>query len=244
MRKLHVANDERRNATIAVVAVKPEPGPRSGKGGQPVEFRRYVTAGEGTLNADLVANFGEPYAEQLIDGDPEVDFEAVGAFIGHTHTILLDAGGNPMYRSPQIVDVSYGPDGAEKERKPPQDTAPTVDDIIPLRWTGRLLPRNDMVRRFAIRRTLQLQHVDGVTYDFLHSMAEHLDSTDSVVLMAGGENGKEPIVLNVNGSPYRGFLDGRVDGSRYRLLLHLSNMELKQPPPKPEKTAPTDGSKS
>jgi len=40
----------------------------------------------------------------------------------------------------------------------------------------------------------------------------------------------------MNGSPYRGFLEGRVDGERYILLLHLSNMELKMPA-----TAPAGG---
>jgi hypothetical protein len=44
-------------------------------------------------------------------------------------------------------------------------------------------------------------------------------------------------VLQSNGSPYRGFLDGRVDGDTYVLLLHLSSMELKKPAAKAEKEA-------
>jgi hypothetical protein len=35
--------------------------------------------------------------------------------------------------------------------------------------------------------------------------------------------------MQVNGTPYRGFLEGRIDGENYILLLHLSNMELKLP---------------
>jgi hypothetical protein len=35
--------------------------------------------------------------------------------------------------------------------------------------------------------------------------------------------------LQVNGTPYRGFLEGRIEGDKFILLLHLSNMELKKP---------------
>ena len=45
--------------------------------------------------------------------------------------------------------------------------------------------------------------------------------------LGGGASGKEPLLFVPNGSPYRGLLEGRVDGERYMLLLHLSNMELK-----------------
>jgi hypothetical protein len=31
--------------------------------------------------------------------------------------------------------------------------------------------------------------------------------------------------------PYRGFLEGRTRGDTYRLVLHLSNLELKAPKP-------------
>ena len=31
-----------------------------------------------------------------------------------------------------------------------------------------------------------------------------------------------------NGSPYRGFLDGRINKNQYQLILRLSNMELKK----------------
>jgi hypothetical protein len=64
-----------------------------------------------------------------------------------------------------------------------------------------------------------------------------LDEKDSVALIAGGEGGKGPLVLQANGSPYRGFLDGRIDGDKFLLLLHLSAMELKKPAAKTEKEA-------
>ena len=38
------------------------------------------------------------------------------------------------------------------------------------------------VRRFAFRRTLQVNHVDGLTYDYLFGMAKTLADTGELVL--------------------------------------------------------------
>jgi hypothetical protein len=100
---------------------------------------------------------------------------------------------------------------------------------MPIKWTGKLILRSEFVRKFGIKRTLQLRHIDGVTFDFLFSIAKELDEKDSVMLLASGESSKGPLVLQSNGSPYRGFLEGRIDGDSFLLLLHLSSMELKKP---------------
>jgi hypothetical protein len=49
------------------------------------------------------------------------------------------------------------------------------------------------------------------------------------LLIRGGEKGNEPLVMNRGGKPYNAFLEGRVKGDAYCLILHLSNMELKKP---------------
>ena len=43
------------------------------------------------------------------------------------------------------------------------------------------------------------------------------------------KGGKDPLVFRRGSVPYRGFLEGRVQGDRYALLLHLSTAELKRP---------------
>jgi len=237
-RSLHLANAEHRNAIITALPVPAPPAPAVGRAGSPATFRRFVTAGEGTLDADLVQRHGEDYAQALIDGDPEIDFETVGRFIESVQAILLSGDGEPLYAAPRLVEVTLAPDGRELSRRDPVDVLPTVTDTIPLRWTGRTMTLGDAVRRFTFRRTLQLRHVDGVTYDFLFDMARRLAEKREVVMLGGGETGKEPIVLQVNGSPYRGFLEGRIDGDRYILLLHLSNMELKRPDDTTTKDSP------
>jgi hypothetical protein len=76
---------------------------------------------------------------------------------------------------------------------------------------------------------MQIKHADGVTFDFLHSIAKELDEKDCVMLLSAGQDGKSPLVFQTNGTPYRGFLEGRVKDDGFLLLLHLSNMELKKP---------------
>ena len=89
------------------------------------------------------------------------------------------------------------------------------------------LKRQDAIRRFVFGRTMQLVHVDGLTYDYLHGLAKKLDDAGELVVLGAGASGKDPLVFQVNGVPWRGFLEGRVDGKRYQLLLRLSNLELK-----------------
>lgn len=237
LQRIHLANSGGRDATVLAVSSSPAPPPASAKDGVAVSFRRYVAAGEGLLDADLNARFGGAYDKQLVDGDPEVDLEAVGRLIDATQSVLVGGSGEPLYCAPEVVEVTLSPAGEETERRAPVDAPSNVNDAIPISWTGRLIPKSEMVRKFVVRRTMQVRHVDGVTFDFLSDMARDLADKESVVLMGAGDDGKGPLIFQLNGSPYRGFLEGRVDGERYQLLLHLSNMELKRPAAKESATA-------
>jgi hypothetical protein len=63
-------------------------------------------------------------------------------------------------------------------------------------------------------------------------MASELAQEKVVMLVGAGPKGVDPLVFQANGRPCRGFLEGRVEGERYQLMLHLSDMELKRPAPK------------
>ncbi|HUT34216.1 MAG TPA: hypothetical protein VNE39_12095 [Planctomycetota bacterium] len=167
-------------------------------------------------------------AELLIEEDPEIDFEATGRRAGPTDRVLLDPDGNVLYAAAE-VEVICDRDGIERDRRLPADTPANVDGDAPLVWTGRMLPRSEAARRFAFSRALQLRHVDGLTYDFLFKMARGLDEADALVLVGAGPAGRDPVRLERNGVPHRGFLEGRVDGERYLLVLHLTNLELVVP---------------
>lgn len=229
LRRIHVSNSDQRNAVIVANSPQSMTGPVLGMNGEVATFRRFIAAGAGRLDEDLTSTYGADYSKELVSGDPEVDFEVVGKFIEATQSVLISGEGEPLFSAPHIMEITFNPQGEETERREPVEVASTVNESIPLRWTGRKMPKSEVVRNFAFKRSLQLQHVDGVTFDFLFSMAKELSDEGVMVLLGAGTSGKDPIVMQVNGSPYRGFLEGRVEDSKYLLLLHLSNMELKNP---------------
>jgi len=229
-RKLHVANAAGRNAIIVASSATANNKIIMGKEGKPAEFRRYVSGGKESLHEDLVIKLGkDDYSAELIAGDPEIDLEIVGRKIDATQSLLLDSKGVPLKGSPKPVEITIDASGKEVSRRDPVEIAATVNDALPVRWVGKRIPKPDLVRKFAVKRTMQLRHVDGVTYDFLFGMAEELEKDNVVVLLGAGEDGKQPLILQLNGTPYRGFLEGRTKDKEYILLLHLSNMELKKP---------------
>jgi hypothetical protein len=168
-------------------------------------------------------------ARALIDGDPEIDMEAAGRVAGACDRVWVDPDGNPLY-SATMMEIVYGPNGMEKERRAPVDVEANVGEDMPLRWTGRFFTPEEIIRRFAITRKFQIMHIDGLTFDFLLRMAEGLEKKDALVSIGAGPKGRDPLVLERNGAPYRAFLEGRTRGNEYRLVLHLSNLELKRPP--------------
>ena len=72
-----------------------------------------------------------------------------------------------------------------------------------------------------------------MTFDFLHGLAKSLQDSRSLALLGAGLKGAGPLVLRDGGTPFRAFLYGEAEGSgeeaRYRLLLLLSDQELKRP---------------
>jgi hypothetical protein len=148
-------------------------------------------------------------AELLMEEDPEIDLEAAGRRTGPTDRVLLDPDGQVLYATGE-VEVVCDRHGIELERRPPSDTPANVDGDLPLVWTGRMVPCAQAARRYAFTRDYQLRHVDGLTYDFLFAMAAELDRTDALMLVGAGPQGRDPIMLERNGLPFRGFLEGRV----------------------------------
>jgi hypothetical protein len=65
-------------------------------------------------------------------------------------------------------------------------------------------------------------------------MAKELEDTLSLMLLGAGPKGSQPLVLTRGGQQFRGFLEGRTQGDKYCLILHLSNMELKAAPEQPK----------
>ena len=136
----------------------------------------------------------------------------------------------------QQFEVIKDPDGKTRERRPREITPQNVTTDIPLQWTNKFIKKADVVRKFVIANKMQLMHINGLTYDFLFGMAKDLEERQSMMLLGGGAKANEPLILRRGSSPFRGFLEGRTEGEKYCLILHLSNLELKSP----EKQNPKD----
>jgi hypothetical protein len=226
---IHLANAKGRDAYVALATLKAQAAPKLALPSDPVTFRRYVTCTESGTNVALVASYGDNYANQLVEGDPEVDIEQVGQFIEQLQTVYLDQDGQVLTVEPNLIEVLTNPDGSERERRAPQEMDSNTDSALPVRWTGKLIDLNEAVRKFSFKRRMQLRHSDGLTYEFLFSMAKELGESQKVMLLGTGEKGTGPLIFQANGRPYRGFLEGRVQGTSYQLTLLLSDMELKRP---------------
>jgi hypothetical protein len=168
----------------------------------------------------------EQIAQKLIDGDPEIDLEAFGAMLKETSRVFIDPEGKIVHKVKQF-EVIRNPDGSERERRPRKVAQPNIDAETPIKWSGKLMKKQEVYNKFVFANKRQIVHVNGLTYDFLFGMAKELEASKSLMLLGAGPKGNLPLVLTRGGQQYRGFLEGRTDGDKYCLILHLSNMELK-----------------
>ena len=230
MRTIHLSNDKKRNAQVGFEAVlerlrvvfrAPD--------GQRARTARLLKATLGQSTEALLQQAGGDAAalsQALIAGDPEVDLERVGRQLGGADRVYLNPDGEVVHCA-RIEEIVYGPDGAERERRAPVIAEANIDlDNAPLPFTGKFFPRREVLRKFVLSRKVQILHVNGLTYDFLFEMARSLQQKDSMLLVGAGR-GNQPLIMQRGGGAYRGFLEGRVEGDRYCLMLHLSNLELK-----------------
>jgi hypothetical protein len=229
MRSFHLSDKPGRDAFLRLVSVPLPPDPVRAAQGKPVSQRRFVVAGDRNTHDALVADHGADYGQALIDGDPEVDLAITGSPLDDSLSVYLAADGSLSVSAPRIVEIVTGPDGVERERRDPVDVAGNIDASEPIRLSKFRFRRAEAIRRFVFARAVVVSHVDGLTFEFLRALAQELDAADELVMVGAGPAGREPLIMQQNGVPWRGFLEGRVDGDRHCLILRLSNMELKVP---------------
>ncbi|UJR81792.1 hypothetical protein [Sandaracinus amylolyticus] len=245
-RLISIADAKKRDAQIELVS--PARGERVrwvSKGhGAPLKLERLIKSTEKTSFDALVKQVGSPEAlsKALVEGDPEIDLEQIGRRLGNATRVWVGPEGNVLYAA-RVLQIVSAPDGAEKSRADFVDVEATVgEEQPPILWSGRLMPADQVVRRFALVRKVQLRHVNGLTFDFLHDIAAHLDREQKLLVVGAGPKAALPLIFQTNGSPFRGFLEGRVEGERYKLVLHLSNLEIKRVAASPKDVAlPKEG---
>ena len=227
---INITNPKNRDAVVATEGLLPKREFRYvDEKGDPVHTQK-------VLKSDVTHDLPEllkkrkkldKLANDLVKGDPEVDMESVGLFLVDTSRVYVSKRG--IIHLVEEYEVIMNPDGTERERRPRKKLPQNINAEIPVRWTGKFIKKDEAVQRFVFINKRQLVHVNGLTFDFLFEMAKDLDKRDSLLLLRGGEKGDEPIVLNRGGKQYNAFLEGRVKGDSYCLIMHLSNVELKKP---------------
>ena len=231
LRSIRLADHRGREATVVLVPRRRPPEPSyNDTSGSPVRFARLVKATKASSHAALLSRYGDPdfLTQALIDGDPEIDLEAAGREAGPCDRVHVGADGQPLY-SARMVEVVYDREGKEIARREPVDVPSNLVPDAPPRWSGKLIPRAETARRYAFTRAYQVRHTNSLEFDFLFGLAKHLEQLDALALVGSGPKGTGPLVFERNGTPMKGFLEGRTKGDMYLLTLHVASFELKPP---------------
>jgi hypothetical protein len=194
------------------------------------------------VNAALDGQTVTPAA--LIQGDPELALERAGVILDpeSLSTAFIepgDAARVPVANFTQ-TDIVYDAGGQEKERRPHLTRKANIADLYPVK-IGKRIPLAQALTQFVFKQTCQILHEDGVTMDFLFNIARDLHEKQEMVLLGAGPKGNQPLVIRDKGNPYRGFLYGEIgtgsQSNQYKLLLLLSDQELKRPAALPPEAA-------
>jgi hypothetical protein len=201
-----------------------------------VEVRTSVGAVERRKMITGLTVMAEPTWKALAEGDPEIAPERAGKLvdpqeISAAYYDPADAEAAPVSGFKKI-DIVYAPDGTERERRPHLTRKDNTNDLHPAK-AGKRIKTEECLTSFVFRHTLQLAHEDGVQRDFLYQFARDLHEKSEMALVGGGPKGNLPLVTRVGGTAYRAFLYGEIQGDSYKLLLLLSDQELKRPAPLP-----------
>lgn len=230
IRAIHLANEKKRDAEIAFEAqikkIQIHSVLADGSEKENVKILKTTVQREEEV---LLKKYGEmdKLARALAEEDPDVDLETVGKMIRRTRKLWVDEENRIAYRV-NLYRVIREPDGTERERRDLNKLPGNMNAEVPLRWNGKKYPKDEAIRKFVFTKKYQIRHVNGVTFDFLYNIAKELHESRALGLVVAGKKGNEPILLSRGGQPYRGFLEGRVEGEKYCLILHLTDIELKE----------------
>ena len=228
MRKFNISNAERRDAEVAFEpkATGTKTYFKTAEGRDTHSEKRLRSTMETEPDA-LLDRFNDNLANVLIAEDPEIDKEKVGLKLEGLKKVYLTDEGKVAY-GVTLTEHVFNPDGTEKEIRPESSTTGNIAvDGMPVRWTGKMMPKAEAMRRFVFKKSYQLRHVNGLTFDFLQAMAKKLADAGAMMLVGAGAKGVGPLVMQTGGTPYRAFLEGRTQGDSYALILRLTNLELK-----------------
>lgn len=181
---------------------------------------------EGETAPELVREI--ELAEHLIQADPEVDMELHGKFITGSDRVFVNPQMRPVFHLSE-EEYIYSATRELKEQRTPKAMLSNISESDMVRWSGKMLPKKAIVSKVLLTKKYQVKHVNGLTFSFLYDLAKQLDENKALMPVGTGEKGNQPLVMSDGGKPYRAFLEGRIQGDAYCLILHLTDQELKAP---------------
>jgi hypothetical protein len=236
---INIANSAGRDAVVTTKSVRSPLSVRwvDEKGRQAVGVRVVKATVDHSIDA-LKSKYGElsGVATALIEEDPEIDLESTGRLLRETTRVYIDQDRQIVHKV-EFWENVRNPDGSVRERRRRKLPDPNLASEVPLRWSGVFINKSEACRKFLFSGKVQLHHINGLTYDFLYGMAKDLHERNALMLLGAGPKSNQPLIVRRGSTPYRGFLEGRIEGDKYCLILHFSNMELKAPTPTEEADA-------
>lgn len=227
-RYIHIADSKNRDAEIVFTGKTKNPLVKMvTAAGADVFTLRVLKGTAHNAYEGLLKAYKEPeaIAQAMILDNPEIDLKMTGRFIKSSTRVYIDQDLKPVTRISK-KEIVHAPDGSVKEERIPKELLANIIGEFPLK-PGKVFPKKDIYNKLVFAKKYQLHHINGLTFDFLFEMAKELHEKDALLMIGGGAKGNEPLVFQDGGKSYRAFLEGRVKGSSYILLLHLSNLELK-----------------
>jgi len=231
MRKINLSNAKKRDAILGFEAK-----PTKSKISQVMKDgskKKNIKILKSTLKTDI-HKLSEPYgdleelSQAIITTDIECDIETTGIMIESTNKIYVNKENQIVYQV-NLIEIQKDTKGIETSRKPLiQKDANISINSLPIKWSGKALPKATAIKKFVFVKHYQIKHINGLTFDFLYEMAKELSDTNSMMFVGAGLKGNESLLVTSGGTSYKGFLEGRVQGDKYMLILHLTNLELKE----------------
>ena len=244
IRYIKLANANKRDAEITFKSLNPKSAITMGfVSGEQVVNKRVIKGISSKSTQSLLSAYDEQptegvdfqkqlagrLSEDLILSDPEIDIELTGKFIDEVSRVYINENQKPVFRINKVEKI-FSPKAELKEERAPKYNESNISGENIVNWTGKLMPKAKVYNKLVFAKKYQLKHVNGLTYDFLFDMAKELADKNALMMLAGGTSGKEPLVMNDGGKPYRAFLEGRIKGDKYCLMMHLTDQELKPLP--------------
>lgn len=197
--------------------------------GSPVTRLQLLAFDRARSDETLLAMDDLPAA--LRERDEEIDIEHAGKVIDATSTVAVRDDLEPAFTYTEY-DILDKPSGDQVERVHLRVES-NVEGPIPVRVTEQYMTPVELLLRFVFRKSYTLSHQDSAGYKLLHDMASRLQGRGQLVrLQAFDQETRKPAPLVlVSGTVgfAAAFLEGKVEGNRYCLMVHLADRELRLP---------------